>query len=44
MTTSINGTEMYQVRLGPLPTVEQADQMLARVVDGGYPGARIVID
>jgi rare lipoprotein A len=44
MTTSINGTEMYRVRLGPLPDVEQADQVLARVVDSGYPEARIVVD
>lgn len=35
MTASINGIEMYRVGLGPLPTVEQADQLLARVVDGG---------
>jgi peptidoglycan lytic transglycosylase len=44
MTASINGTEMYRVRLGPLPDVEQADQVLARVVDSGYPEARIVVD
>src|SRR6266446_9838451 len=44
MTASINGTEMYRVRLGPLPDVEQADQLLARVVDGGYPEARIIVD
>jgi rare lipoprotein A len=41
---SIKGTEMYRVRLGPLPTVEQADQLLARVVDSGYREARIVVD
>jgi peptidoglycan lytic transglycosylase len=44
VTASINGTEMYRVRLGPLPNVEQADQLLSRVVDGGYPEARIVVD
>jgi rare lipoprotein A len=44
MTASINGTEMYRVRLGPLLTVEQADQVLARIVDSGYPEARIVVD
>ncbi len=43
-TASINGTTIYRVRLGPLPDVEQADQLLARVVDGGYPQARIVVD
>jgi rare lipoprotein A len=35
---------MYRVRLGPLLTVEQADQLLARIVDSGYPEARIVVD
>jgi rare lipoprotein A len=44
MTASINGTEMYRIRLGPLPTVEQADQLLARVVDSGYPEPRIIVD
>jgi hypothetical protein len=37
MTASVNGTAMYRVRLGPLPNVEQADQLLIRVVDSGYP-------
>jgi rare lipoprotein A len=41
---SVNGTEMYRVRLGPLPDVEQADRVLTRVVASGYPGARIVVD
>ena len=44
MTASINGIEMYRVRPGPLPTVEQPDQLLARVIDSGYPEARIVVD
>jgi rare lipoprotein A len=44
MAASVNGTEMYRVRLGPLPNVEQADRMLTRVVASGYPGARIVVD
>jgi rare lipoprotein A len=44
MSASINGAEMYRVRLGPLPNVERADQLLARVVDSGYPQARIVVD
>jgi peptidoglycan lytic transglycosylase len=41
---SVNGTELYRVRLGPLPNVEQADRMLTRVVGSGYPEARIVVD
>jgi rare lipoprotein A len=44
MTASVGGIEMYRVRLGPLASVEEADQLLARVVDSGYPEARIVVD
>ena len=44
MTASVKGIEMYRVRLGPLASVEEADQLLARVVDSGYPEARIVVD
>jgi rare lipoprotein A len=44
LTASVNGSEMYRVRLGPLLTVEQADRALARIVASGYPGARIVVD
>ncbi len=41
---SLKGAEIYRVRLGPVPTVEEADELLSRVVDSGYPGARIVVD
>jgi rare lipoprotein A len=41
---SVNGVEMYRVRIGPLRSAKQADQLLARVVDSGYPKARIVGD
>lgn len=41
---SVNGVEMYRVRLGPFETAQQADRLLARVVDSGYPAARIVND
>ena len=44
MTASVKGIEMYRVRLGPVASVEEADQLLARVVDSGYPEARIVVD
>ena len=44
MTAWIKGIEMYRVRLGPLASVEEADRLLARVVDSGYPEARIVVD
>ncbi|MBV9861671.1 MAG: septal ring lytic transglycosylase RlpA family protein [Alphaproteobacteria bacterium] len=41
---SIKGASIYRVRLGPVPTVEQADQLLIRVIGSGYPEARIVVD
>jgi rare lipoprotein A len=44
MTASVRGIEMYRVRLGPLASVEEADRLLARVVDSGYPEAMIVVD
>lgn len=40
----IRGRELYRVRYGPLETVEQADIVLARVIQKGHPDARIVID
>jgi peptidoglycan lytic transglycosylase len=43
-TTSVNGIEMYRVRLGPVENADEADRLLARVVDSGYRGARIVGD
>ena len=44
MTVSVTETERYRARLGPLPGVEQADQLLAGAVDSGYREARIVVD
>jgi rare lipoprotein A len=41
---SVNGAELYRVRLGPFASREQANEMLVRVIGSGYPGARIVID
>ncbi len=41
---SVNGTEIYRVRLGPLMNVEEADRLLARLAGSGYPEARIVAD
>ncbi len=42
MSTSVNGAAMYRVRIGPVVNGEQAHRLLARVVESGYPGARIV--
>ncbi len=38
------GIDMYRVRLGPIPTVEEADRLLAQVVGSGLAEARIVVD
>jgi rare lipoprotein A len=38
------GVDMYRVRLGPIPTVEEADRLLSRVVDSGLAEARIIVD
>lgn len=40
----VNGSEFFRVRVGPLPSVEQADQTLAQMIAGGHPEARIVVD
>ncbi|MDA0262348.1 MAG: septal ring lytic transglycosylase RlpA family protein [Proteobacteria bacterium] len=42
--TTIKGRVFHRVRLGPLGTVHDADAALARVMQSGYPGARIVVD
>jgi len=39
---SIRGIAMYRVRVGPFASQTQASRLLARIVDSGYPGARIV--
>jgi rare lipoprotein A len=40
----IGSQRFYRVRLGPIATVEQADAVLASVIGGGHPEARIVVD
>lgn len=40
----VNGTDMFRVRLGPLATIDEADQLLSRVIGSGVPEARIVVD
>jgi rare lipoprotein A len=40
----VNGTDLYRVRIGPLPSVTEADKLLDRVVDTGISEARIVVD
>lgn len=40
----INGDELYRVRIGPISSVNAADNMLNQVVRLGYDEARIVVD
>jgi rare lipoprotein A len=40
----ITNQPMFRVRVGPLRSVEAADQTLDRLVAAGYPDAQIVID
>ena len=40
----INGQDFYRVRLGPLQSVEEADTMLANLINNGHTEARIVIE
>ncbi len=41
--TEVKGTTFHRVRLGPLATVDNADELLAKVLPQ-YPGARIIVD
>lgn len=43
-TAKINGIQYYRVQIGPLAQVEPADQVLEKVLDSGYAGARIIIN
>ena len=40
----VNGIDVYRVRLGPLGTVDEADQLLPRAVSAGAIDAKIVVD
>jgi rare lipoprotein A len=42
--TRVSGVQFYRVRVGPIPTVDEADSVLARVVAAGITEARIVVD
>ncbi len=43
-TAIVDGKTFYRVRVGPIATVEQADQLLNRVVGAGANGAKIVVN
>lgn len=40
----VNGRDLYRVRLGPISTVNDADKLLASVIDAGYNDSRIIVD
>ncbi|MCB9989107.1 MAG: septal ring lytic transglycosylase RlpA family protein [Rhodospirillales bacterium] len=40
----INGQHFYRVRLGPVSSVDQADELLARLVNTGHQDAIIVVE
>ena len=39
---TVNGAALYRVRLGPVASDVEARRLLGKVVDSGYPGARVV--
>ena len=41
---TVGQQRFYRVRLGPLASVEDADAMLLKLIQGGHPEARIVVD
>ncbi|BBK42934.1 hypothetical protein STVA_29540 [Allostella vacuolata] len=43
-TVAVGGGPVHRVRVGPLRSVEAADQALARVASAGYPEARIIVE
>jgi rare lipoprotein A len=40
----VNGRQFYRVRLGPVASVDAADQLLARMIQGGHNKAIIVVE
>jgi rare lipoprotein A len=42
--TTVGGREFYRVRIGPIASVDEADQLLGRVVAIGAGDAKIVVD
>lgn len=40
----VNGKTFYRVRVGPVATVDEADQLLSRIVGAGASDAKIIVD
>jgi rare lipoprotein A len=41
---TVNGVQIYRVRLGPIGSVDEADKLLDRVLASGISEARIIVD
>mgnify|MGYP001281486845 FL=1 len=39
----VKGKQFHRVRIGPLKDVTQADNILTKLIQRGYPGARVVV-
>lgn len=44
MQTSVSGREFYRVRIGPMASLEAADEIRSRVIAAGHGDARVVSD
>jgi len=44
MQTSVSGRDFYRVRIGPMASIDAADQIRARVVAAGHGEARVVTE
>jgi rare lipoprotein A len=43
-TVFVDGQELFRVRIGPMASVESADEALRQVIEAGVTNARIVVD
>ena len=41
---TVDGTDVYRVRLGPVTTTESAEVLLERVIDAGHYDARLIVE
>lgn len=42
--TSIGNRRFFRVRVGPVASIQDGDRVLDRLVENGYPNARLVVD
>jgi rare lipoprotein A len=42
--SQVHGTALYKVRLGPVATEAEANRLRSRVIESGFPDARVVSD